>query len=127
MTTFENKLTIDEKKTIGEELFFCDCEFCCVYVEFNGKLYFVEVDKNDDEDFEPGEECDIKVYAYYDDEEYDKLVSSCYEFPINYKVIENTDNDRIIALTERNPDYYNIIVMFMRAQGYDWKFSFEER
>ena len=128
MTVLESKLTVDEKKTIGEELFFSDCEFCCVCVKFNGMLYFVEVDKNDDEDFEPGNVCDIKVYAYYDDEEYDKLVSSCYKFPINYKVIGNTDNDRIVALTERNPDYYSILAIFMKSHGYDdWKFSFEER
>jgi hypothetical protein len=128
MKLFAHKLTIDEKKAIGEELFFQDCEFCCSMVNFNDTLYFVEVDKNDDEEYEPGKECEIKVYRHCDNDEYDELVSSCFEFPIKYKVIGSVDNEyRTVALTERNPDYYSIIALFMEAHGYeDWKFEFEK-
>lgn len=129
MKLFEHKLTIDEKKEICEELFSTDCEFCCAMVDINDTLYFVEVDKNDDEEYEPSKEYGIKVYTHCNNDEYDELVSSCFEFPIKYKVIGNVDNEyRTVALTERNPAYYNIIALFMEAHGHeDWKFSFEER
>lgn len=130
MKLFEPELTIDERKTIGEELFFQDCAFYSGQVNFDGRLYFIEAGTNDDEKFEPGKDCEIKVFSYYDNEEYWLLAAaSTLPGPMQYKVIGKA-NDKYykVALTERNPDYYTIIAMFMKAHEYeDWKFSFEKK